>query len=245
MNPHDSQQSHVPAFKYFRCIDCGYTGVITTEEIDRHRKRCATGTTEPLRTIPTSSALAPLLPKHKWRESGDQEKPWTCEECGFLTANLRHIRNGYCQHIWVTTRHGRDACKRCHVVMNERNRERACIGKVEKELRDESSMSAMYSEVEMESERLRSRLMGLEDGASAFDSENSELKAKLATLEHENAELKRVLQDVRSEICNIGNRVSTHSLEAAMNCIGIVLTTIDVATVHTQEPIPQAREEKS
>ena len=39
-------QAGAKAFKFFRCLDCGYNGTITEEEIARHRSRCAIGTTE-------------------------------------------------------------------------------------------------------------------------------------------------------------------------------------------------------
>jgi hypothetical protein len=42
-------------FKWFRCLDCGYSGEITTEEIAAHRSKCARGTTEPIAEQPRAA----------------------------------------------------------------------------------------------------------------------------------------------------------------------------------------------
>lgn len=74
--------------------------------------------------------------RHEWNEK--PEKPWTCNVCGFYTANLRHINNGFCRHEWgLKMALSRDwrCCIRCGVVMNNRNAEGPCIGAVKFDLR--------------------------------------------------------------------------------------------------------------
>jgi hypothetical protein len=73
--------------------------------------------------------------KHVWVQM--PEKPWTCRLCGFSTANLRHIENGYCYHKWAAVVRGRlETCVRCGIVMNPRNVQGRCIGKVTVSLRN-------------------------------------------------------------------------------------------------------------
>lgn len=74
--------------------------------------------------------------QHEWTEKipGVAEKPWTCKLCGFYTANLRHIENGFCRHEWGQ-RLGFTCCVRCGNVLNDHNAESPCIGIVRVELR--------------------------------------------------------------------------------------------------------------
>jgi hypothetical protein len=78
------------------------------------------------------SAFISSRQRHEWNEK--PEKPWACTLCGFYTANLRHIENGFCRHEWGQ-RFDMTCCVRCGVVMNNRNAERPCIGTVKVELR--------------------------------------------------------------------------------------------------------------
>jgi hypothetical protein len=52
--------------------------------------------------------------KHNWNQT--EYKPWTCLACGFYTANLRHIENGFCRHDWGE-RCGVVACQTCGIFM--------------------------------------------------------------------------------------------------------------------------------
>lgn len=36
-------------FKFFQCLDCGYSGSVSETEIAKHRSRCSTGPTAPLK----------------------------------------------------------------------------------------------------------------------------------------------------------------------------------------------------
>jgi hypothetical protein len=74
--------------------------------------------------------------RHKWNKT--PEMPWTCELCGFYTANLRHINNGFCRHDWAE-RVNLKCCVRCGIVANKANLDKPCIGTVKIEVRDDPS----------------------------------------------------------------------------------------------------------
>ena len=69
---HHPEAQMVSVGKFFRCLDCGYNGTITQEEIAKHRSRCATGTTEGLRepAQPAAPAVEPLEMVELIRDDG-------------------------------------------------------------------------------------------------------------------------------------------------------------------------------
>lgn len=87
-------------------------------------------TVQPERVIPMNGSDS--SGRHSWNQT--EFKPWRCQSCGFYTANLRHIENGYCKHDWGE-RLNWTCCIRCGVVKNQRNSEHPCIGSVRVELR--------------------------------------------------------------------------------------------------------------
>ena len=88
--------------------------------------------------------------KHDWNEK--PEKPWTCKLCGFYTANLRHIENGFCRHEWGGNRvvfvPEWVPCARCGVILNNRNAENPCIGAVKLEMRHAEGEGIVYTDDE-------------------------------------------------------------------------------------------------